>query len=104
MLTRLAIPSASTASAVSALVQTLAKNDLLSRGDHPGDGRTVMLDLTDKGRELFDRAFLAHNKREVEWTSALTPQERRTLTRLLSKLSAAAHESWVSHRDPTKQP
>jgi len=90
-------------SAVSALAQTLAKKGLLSREDHPEDGRAVVLDITDQGRSLFDQTFLAHNAREVEWTSALTPSERRTLTRLLSKLSTEARASWVSHRDPTKQ-
>lgn len=74
--------------AVSALVNTLERDRLVRKERAPYDGRAVGLSLTDSGQETITSGFLAHNKREQEWTGALSEVETRTLIELLGKLTA----------------
>ncbi|MCP2251656.1 DNA-binding transcriptional regulator, MarR family [Prauserella aidingensis] len=77
--------------AVSNLAKTLVSGGLLSRDPAAGDGRSVLLSLTDTGHQEMVDVFRAHNEREHEWAGALTPEEQRILIMLLDKL--------VTHRD-----
>ena len=72
--------------AVSALVNTLDREKLVSRVPDEDDRRAVRLSLTAKGEEALTAAFAAHNERERLWAEGLTPDERETLVRLLGKL------------------
>ncbi|NYE48440.1 DNA-binding MarR family transcriptional regulator [Spinactinospora alkalitolerans] len=79
--------------AVSALLNTLEKDGLVSRRRAEHDRRAVNVSLTPDGRDAIARGFGAHNARESAWASALSAAERRTLVDLLGKLmegSAAA--------------
>jgi len=77
--------------AVSNLTGPMVKFGLLSRESHDKDGRSVILGLTDLGREEIAAIFARHHRREIEWVSKLDPDEQQTLVRLLNKL--------VSNRD-----
>ncbi|MEU3340016.1 MarR family transcriptional regulator [Streptomyces sp. NPDC006668] len=74
--------------AVSALVNTLERDGLVSRTRSPHDGRAVDLNLTESGLQAITAAFQAHNEREQEWAGSLSTDEQKTLVTLLEKLTA----------------
>ena len=74
--------------AVSALVNTLNREGLVSKEPDENDRRAVRLSLTVKGEDAITEAFTAHNAREMLWADALSADERETLIRLLGKLGA----------------
>jgi DNA-binding MarR family transcriptional regulator len=75
--------------AVSALVNTLERDGLVSRRKAGHDRRAVELSLGDAGEQLVAAAFEAHNERERTWASALSDDEVVQLTGLLEKLMAS---------------
>src|SRR5689334_2059595 len=58
----------------------------------PGDRRGVVVELTDEGRDAWDRAASIQGRREAFFASALTPEEQRQLNTLLRKLMVAFEE------------
>ncbi|MFE1961561.1 MarR family winged helix-turn-helix transcriptional regulator [Streptomyces sp. NPDC056672] len=72
--------------AVSALVGTLERGDLVAKDRDPRDGRALRLALTPAGRSAVTQAFLEHNTREGDWAGTLTESEQHTLIRLLEKV------------------
>jgi DNA-binding MarR family transcriptional regulator len=84
--------------AVSSLTKTLEADGLITRASAPDDARSVVLSLTATGNAKIEEVFLQHNERESEWAATLDPDERDTLIALLSKLSRASQQGWVSHR------
>jgi DNA-binding MarR family transcriptional regulator len=95
---RLAESSGMSRQAVSALAKTLDQGVLVERRAAPHDARSIVLSLTDTGADRIERLFIEHNRRECEWAGALDPDERATLTHLLTKLAGAAQAPWVNHR------
>jgi DNA-binding MarR family transcriptional regulator len=72
------------------VIAALEEQKLLARSPHPTDGRQVILNVTDKGRELLKE----QRRRKQAWLSQrldeLTPQERAILRQaapILEKLS-----------------
>jgi DNA-binding MarR family transcriptional regulator len=86
---RVAALSGMSRAAVSALVNTLERDGLVSRRQSSHDRRAVDLSLTPVGARAFADAFAVHNERERAWASALTADEVTTLTALLEKLMAS---------------
>ncbi|GLY65668.1 MarR family winged helix-turn-helix transcriptional regulator [Amycolatopsis taiwanensis] len=86
---RVAQLSGMSRAAVSALVNTLERDGLVSRQQAEHDRRAVLLDLTEAGREAISSTFTEHNKREQAWANALTPTERNVLIGLLEKLATS---------------
>ncbi|WP_328768042.1 MarR family winged helix-turn-helix transcriptional regulator [Streptomyces sp. NBC_00286] len=84
--------------AVSALVNTLERDGLVSKERASYDGRAVRLALTDAGLEAITTAFRAHNEREQEWAGSLSEEEQRTLIDLLGKLTAHSAHFDARHR------
>jgi DNA-binding MarR family transcriptional regulator len=84
--------------AVSALVNTLERDGLVSKERAPYDGRAVQLRLTDAGREAITSAFRAHNEREQEWAESLSQDELQTLIDLLGKLTTHSTHFDARHR------
>ena len=74
--------------AVSALLNTLSRDGLITRDRAPYDGRAIVLELSDQGRVAITDAFAAQNAREEEWAQALSEEEQKTLIALLEKLVA----------------
>lgn len=85
---RVAQLSGMSRAAVSALVNTLVRDGLVSRRTAERDRRAVELTLTPDGEQALAEAFTAHHERERTWASALTADEAATLTGLLQKLMA----------------
>jgi DNA-binding MarR family transcriptional regulator len=92
---RVAQLSGMSRAAVSALVNTLKRDGLVSRTQADHDRRAVLLKLTDAGHDAITSAYQAHNEREQAWANALSKPEQTTLIGLLEKLatSSAATEA-----------
>jgi DNA-binding MarR family transcriptional regulator len=95
---RLAEQSGMSRQAVSALAKTLAADGLIERRTADHDARSIVLSLTAAGSDRLEEVFIDHNRREAAWATVLDHDERRTMIRLLAKLSDAAHDPWVSQR------
>jgi len=86
---RVAQLSGMSRAAVSALVNTLERDSLVSRRQAQHDRRAVLLSLTGAGHQAITTAFLEHNEREQAWANALTRDERVQLISLLEKLATS---------------
>jgi DNA-binding MarR family transcriptional regulator len=71
----------------------LERAELIARKAHPTDRRGTIVQLTDKGRKLIDKALTAHVENEHAILSALTTAERDTLAALLGKLIDSLEKS-----------
>ena len=78
--------------AVVSAVDTLERRGFVRRVRSKEDRRLVSVELTLAGRKLVERAQRRTHARELDLTSTFTPQEQRTLVRLLRKLGTAARE------------
>jgi DNA-binding MarR family transcriptional regulator len=83
---RLADELGLTPGTVSVRVDRLAEEGLVTRTPDPELRRNVLITLTDKGRELFERAVPAHLDNEARLLAALDGDEQRLLAGLLRKL------------------
>lgn len=75
---------------VSRAVQNLMRTKRVQREKHPHDGRSAHLSLTPKGRAIYDEIVPLALHLEELFLSALAPQERATLDRLMLKLARQA--------------
>ena len=71
---------------VSVRVDRLAEQGLVTRLPDPELRRNVLIALTGKGRELFERVVPAHLENEARLLAALDDDEQRLLAGLLRKL------------------
>jgi MarR family 2-MHQ and catechol resistance regulon transcriptional repressor len=67
---------------------TLADRGLVSRRRAPADRRTVLVDLSPRGRDIVKRLFPAHADRVSEAFGALDEGEKRSLAEICRKLAA----------------
>ncbi|QDC01019.1 MarR family transcriptional regulator [Mesorhizobium sp. 8] len=77
-----------TSGAMTNRLDRLEKAGLIRRVPHPSDRRGLMVQLTEEGRELIDRAVEAHIENEHRILSSLDTEERERLAALLEKLIA----------------
>jgi DNA-binding MarR family transcriptional regulator len=75
-----------TSGTISTRVDRLAEQGLVSRTPDETDRRNTLIALTDRGRELLDRATPAHLDTEDRMLAALAPDERHQLADLLRRL------------------
>jgi DNA-binding MarR family transcriptional regulator len=75
-----------TSGTISLRMNRLVQEGLIERRRDPESRRNTLITLTDKGRELFQRAVPAHLANERRLLAALTDSERETLATLLRKL------------------
>jgi MarR family transcriptional regulator, negative regulator of the multidrug operon emrRAB len=85
--------------AVSNLTNTLIAKGMLRKYSSGGDGRTIMLELTDEGSEYTRTAYRDQNTQEARWASALTEVEAQVLIMLLEKLMSHRKEVDARIRD-----
>lgn len=76
-----------TPATVTSAVVRLEKADLCRRVPHPTDARATLVEITAKGRRLFDRSVEALNA-ELFADVGLTDDECATLVRLIGKIRA----------------
>jgi MarR family 2-MHQ and catechol resistance regulon transcriptional repressor len=74
---------------VTTVVDNLERDGLVQRARDEADRRIQVVHLTDKGRELVDRALPVHVERITRTMGALEPDEQRELGRLCRKLGLA---------------
>jgi DNA-binding MarR family transcriptional regulator len=72
---------------VSRAVASLMRKKRVERATDENDGRVTRLALTDKGRAIYDEIAPLALHLEDLFLSALSPEERMTLDRLMTKLS-----------------
>ncbi|WP_282503740.1 MarR family winged helix-turn-helix transcriptional regulator [Streptomyces rhizoryzae] len=70
------------------VVRTLESRGLVRRTGHPGDGRLVLLSLTERGAALMRRLFPEFNAEEVFVTGQLDEEECRYAAELLHRVVA----------------
>lgn len=92
---------------VTGLLDTLQRQGLVKRVPHPDDRRMLLIELTDKGREVLRTTWPANFPARTEMLSVLTDDEKETLVRLLGKLEAhleararEAGRHHASHTEP----
>ncbi|MFC4944501.1 MarR family winged helix-turn-helix transcriptional regulator [Pseudonocardia sp. GCM10023141] len=86
---RIAALAGMSRAAVSALVNTLERDEMVTRRRDGPDRRAVEVSLTGAGDAAIAAAFAEHNVRERMWASALDDAEVAQLTALLEKLMAS---------------
>jgi DNA-binding MarR family transcriptional regulator len=73
-------------------IDCLEKSQLVRRLPDPSDRRGTLIELTEKGFDLIERAVEAHVNNEHRILSVLEPLERQALTHLLRKLLVSFEE------------
>lgn len=69
------------------IVKNLVKRDLLRQIKDENDKRKVILSLTDKGREIMDRAYPENEEVIIDFMKILNEDELESLVRILNKLN-----------------
>jgi DNA-binding MarR family transcriptional regulator len=85
-LTELAGLEGVTQPAMTQLVSRLERDGLAHRAADPADGRVVLVQVTDAGREAIQQRRAARAKRLSELLAALAPAERSAITAALPAL------------------
>lgn len=67
-------------------LERLAAAGLVERVPDPGDGRSLLVALTDKGQRVINEAVAAHTANEHRLLSSLTAEERAQLADVLRRL------------------
>jgi DNA-binding MarR family transcriptional regulator len=75
-----------TSGTISVRIDQLTRRDLVRRDRDPGDGRGVLVTLTEHGERLFDAVAPEHLANEARMVAALAPAEQAQLARLLQVL------------------
>ena len=71
---------------MTARLDRLEKSGLIERLPNPADRRGTLVQLSDKGRDLIERALSAHSQNETRILSALSEDEQAQLGALMAKL------------------
>jgi MarR family transcriptional regulator, 2-MHQ and catechol-resistance regulon repressor len=79
-----------TSGSITSAIDRLESKKLVHRMAHPVDGRTRLVELTDKGKRLIESAFRQHARDMEQTIAVLTPDERVELVRLLKKVGIFA--------------
>jgi DNA-binding MarR family transcriptional regulator len=75
-------------SKVSRAIETLVGRKLLTRNKDPADQRRAVLELTPRGRKIYQDIEITAVRLERELTATLTKAERRSLWIVLDKIDA----------------
>jgi DNA-binding MarR family transcriptional regulator len=78
-----------TSGALTRRLEHLDREGLIARVPDPTDGRSLLVELTPRGRELVDRVAASHLDNERRLLAALSAGEQEILAGLLSKLLVA---------------
>lgn len=78
-----------TSGAMTACLDRLERNGLISRFDNPDDRRSTSAGLTAAGIRLIDRAIVTRFEEAGDAVARLTARERATLASLLKKMDQA---------------
>lgn len=73
-------------------VDALESLGLATRAPEPGDRRALSIELTPEGRTLFDHRYALAATAFAPAAAALTAEERRSLVRLLARMTDALRD------------
>lgn len=90
-------------STISRAVTALLNDDLIERVENEADRREFRLQLTRKGRALYEELFPQLLRREDEILACLSAQERRQLSALLGKIEQSLDLIQTSQEADAKQ-
>jgi DNA-binding MarR family transcriptional regulator len=90
-------------STISRAVTALLHEDLIERVENEADRREFRLQLTRKGRALYEELFPRLLRREEEILACLTAQERKQLSALLGKIEHSLDLIQTSEEADAKQ-
>lgn len=85
---------------VTSMLNSLERDGLITRKQHPGDGRSSVVRLTARGKALYEQAFQLHHDPMEETMGVLTDAERGQLVDLLVRLGDAFERDDVKSGDP----
>ena len=71
------------------VLDNLERDGLVERTAHKKDRRALLIQLTDKGKNLFNKIFVKHAEAVKDIMSALSENEQKELGKLLKKLGLA---------------
>jgi DNA-binding MarR family transcriptional regulator len=74
---------------VTSMLNALERDGLITRSVHPDDKRSFVVQLTPKGKSLYERAFKLNHANIDRSLAKLSMEERRQLFALLLKLADA---------------
>ncbi len=77
---------------VTGLVDSLERRKLVKRRAHPTDRRMVLVEITERGREVTDIFRPLVHRHERDWLAGLTASEKTTLLALLARVQAGLVE------------
>lgn len=80
--------------AISRAVSSLFKNDYITRSEDPSDRRRQVLNLSELGREVYERIVPLAQQYENDLMSSLTAEEREQLDSIIEKLMDRA-QAWA---------
>lgn len=81
--------------AVTRMLDRLEKKGLITRSPDPSDRRSLLIAVTDKGRDAIERAMPLAANAQKELVSALTEDEIQQLKQTLRKILVAAGSTCV---------
>lgn len=67
-------------------INSLIRKNCITKSPHPTDARSEIVEITPQGRRLYDTIIPLFEKREQAMLAGLSPNERKTLMRLLDKM------------------
>lgn len=85
--------------ATSALVDRMARNGLVARGNDPEDRRLVLLELTPRARRILDRLERGSTDHFTRLIERMTPAEREALATTLRAFVRLSAEQVLEKRE-----
>lgn len=76
-----------TTGTLTVLADRLEKAGMIVRKPHEKDRRSILVELTDQGRAVFEEHDELHTQLTRDITAPLTDEERRTLATVLDKMN-----------------
>jgi DNA-binding MarR family transcriptional regulator len=87
---------------VTSMLNSLERDGLITRTEHPDDKRSFVVELTPAGKELYDRAFKVNHAHTGRMMERLSVTERKALIELLVKLGDAVRDESRERRTGAK--
>lgn len=75
------------------LLTRMERDDLIQREPSPTDGRSSLITLTDRGRDLLEPGRVVLRQLDADICADLTPEEHTTLSALLARIAARIEKS-----------
>ena len=82
---------------ITCVVDNLEKDGLVERVHNAEDRRTIVAQLTPKGKKVFDETFVHHAEFIADLASVLTDHEQDQLSHLLKKLGMTLRDKYMKN-------